>query len=346
MTYNPTTFCLRELKIEVTHNCMLNCIHCSSSASVKSGRNMKWNLCKEILHDAAIMGVKQVAFSGGEPLLWKHILKGVEQSSHSGMETFLYTTGNVPNSKELLSSLFNSGLSRIMFSLLDTDEQRHEYITQIKGSFRNTLDSASHCAAIGLKVEFHFVPLPHNFRSLIGVAELAQQHGARRVSVLRFVPQGRGKYIQRGQLNRLENLELRKIIMSLQATGHNIRLGSPYNFLLLNKKATCYSGIDRLTIAPDSRIFPCDAFKHIAPECIGISTEYSNLDHSSLMECWEKSHFLDAIRRYVRTKHAAECMNCQVLDSCNSGCAAQKFYAYGNLNKSRDPLCLFRATNN
>ena len=290
------------------------------------------------------MGVKEVAFSGGEPLIWGHIQNAVEVASKNGMGVFLYTTGNVPNAQKAMDNLLNAGLSRAMFSLFGEDAYQHENVTGVKGSFEKTLSIISYCLAIGLDAEFHFVPLSHNYKSLYGIAGLARRMGVKRVSVLRLVPQGRGHQEKDKQLNHLSNLELREIIKKIRAAGQDVRLGSPYNFLMLRNKPQCRSGMDRLTIGPDLRIFPCDAFKHISPERIGVGPEYSSLAENSLSDCWAQSPYLGAVRKYLTTDFAVECKACANLEACKSGCMAQKFYAHGELAKCPDPLCLFSST--
>jgi len=340
MEWHKSPFRLRELKIEVTHDCMLRCVHCSSVAGANSGRSVEWPSCERILNDAGAMGVKEVAFSGGEPLLWNHIQDAVARASKLGMKVLLYTTGNMPNAQKALGNLQTVGLSYAIFSLFGMSADQHEKVTAVKGSYEKTIEIASYCVSIGLDTEFHFVPLSHNYKSLQGVAEQASRMGVKRISLLRLVPQGRGSNQKDRQLSHSENLELREIIRALRAAGHDIRLGSPYNFLMLQEKPRCWTGIDRLTVGPDLRIFPCDAFKHISPEEIGASSKYSNLSKYSLLECWKKSPYLDAVRKYLATDFAIECKACQKLEDCHSGCMAQKFYAFGELRKCPDPSCL------
>ena len=117
---------------------------------------------------------------------------------------------------------------------------------------------------------------------------------------------------------------------------YDIRLGSPYNFLMMNQNPQCKSGIDRMTIGPDYRIFPCDAFKHILPEDVGANNDYSNIRNISLKECWEKSDYFKTVREYLAGSISNEGNNCSMLNKCNSGCMAQKFYAYGGLVRSPD----------
>ena len=344
MKWHKLPYSLNEIKIEVTHDCTLKCSHCSSVAGTDSGRSMDWGSCKRIINEAAEMGVKEVAFSGGEPLLWANIQKATSLASKHGMRVFLYTTGNAANAEKLIDRLQSSGLSRVMFSILGADAQQHEQMTNGKGSYKKTLEVAKHCVSIGLDTEFHFVPLAHNFTALPVIAERARAMGVKQVSMLRLVPQGRGASGKNGQLSHPQNLRLIEMIDNLRAKGHTIRLGSPYNFLMLRDNPECCSGIDRLIIGPDLRIFPCDAFKHISSKEIGAKSEYSNLNAHSLSECWEKSTFLNAAREYLETDFATECKSCGNLQKCLSGCMAQKFYAFGSLKKCADPMCLLNTS--
>jgi radical SAM protein with 4Fe4S-binding SPASM domain len=305
---------------------------------------MEWPSCRQILDEAAAMGVQEVAFSGGEPLIWKHLKNAVERASRNGMEVFLYTTGNVPSAQKVLYELRTAGLSRAMFSLFGNNADQHENVTGVRGSFENTLMTVSYCSAIGLDTEFHFVPLSHNYESLHGIADLAHRMGVKRISLLRLVPQGRADQEKDKQLSHSNNLELREIVKTIRTAGQDVRLGSPYNFLMLRDKPQCRSGIDRLTIGPDLRIFPCDAFKHISPEKIGVGSEYSRLGEYSLSKCWAESLYLSAVRKYLTTEFAAECKSCAKLEACKSGCLAQKFYVRGELTKCPDPMCLLGNT--
>ncbi len=340
MKLHRPPFMLKELKIELTHDCKLQCIHCSSMAVPNSQRTMSWHDCERIINEAADMGVSQIAFSGGEPLLWKHLKDAVNLSSKHGMKIFLYTTGNVHDAGNKLFTLQARGLEKVMFSIFGTNETDHDTITQIPGSFKKSLDVVQYCIAIGLNVEFHFVPLANNYQSLKAIAELAKNLEVSKVSVLRLVPQGRAAGNNDQLLTREQNLHLKKIISSLKDNGHNIRTGSPYNFLMLRERPECCSGIDRLTIGPGLDIFPCDAFKHISPKILGISDNLSCLKNNSLKECWEGSPYLAMIRKYLTTPFAEPCNSCNSLEKCLSGCLAQKFHLHNELCKCPDPMCL------
>lgn len=340
MKMHAAPFTLKEIKLEVTHACLLRCVHCSSLAGVACVRQMKWEGCRRILKEAAEIGVGEVSISGGEPLLWESLPKAIAYAAELGIDAALYTTGIAPNAEAIYKDLKAAGLSRVIFSIFARESEQHEAVTLVKGSFDDTLNSIRHCIGLGFKVEIHFVPMAANYGELRPVAELARELGVGRVSVLRLVPQGRGSDYERLKLSHEANLALRETIIELREEGHDVRIGSPYNILRLKTNPECCSGIDRLTVLPDLRIVPCDAFKQITPEMIGVSNDFSSLKNNSLAECWERSAYLQRIREYLTTPFAEECGGCNMLENCLSGCVAQKFYAYGELAKRPDPMCL------
>jgi MoaA/NifB/PqqE/SkfB family radical SAM enzyme len=208
---------------------MLHCTHCSSVADEITGRSLNWESCQKIINEAFSLGVRQIAFSGGEPLLWEHMHLAVAKAASLGIDVYVYTSGNVLNAENILKKLYDVGLSRVMFSIFGADFMHHEKITNFSGSYTKTVGIAAYCAKIGLKTEFHFVPLTSNFGELRKIANIGRDIGITRISVLRLVPQGRGAENNQ-ELRHDQNIELRKTIKELRNQGHDIRLGSPYNF--------------------------------------------------------------------------------------------------------------------
>ena len=340
MTGTEPSYQLRELKIEVTQKCPLACIHCSSDALPSSSVELDRDKCLEVLREAADMGVQEVTFSGGEPLAWLHTQEAVGCAASLGFDVSLYTSGCVDNVSPAFKTLRGKGLNRLVFSIFGADPQTHESITRVKGSLNATIRAIDAAAGQAIDTELHFVPLRSNYRSLRAVANLGKQLGVPRMSVLRFVPQGRGSLLADASLTRMQNLELKKAIQALRAEGYKIRTGSPYNFLMVSDRPTCSAGCDRLIVGPNLRIHPCDAFKQIDAEDIVGDDPFSSLGQASLQECWERSRYLALIREHLATGFDDPCDSCTCLEKCLSGCLAQKVIAAGALTKGPDPQCL------
>lgn len=336
-----SNYALNEIKIEVTYSCPLGCVHCSSNAGLGNLMKMSEKKCRSILDDAIQLGAKEVAFSGGEPLIWDSLPDMVKYAKEHKLYTTIYTSGNVQNPETVFKNLKRCGLDRAIFSLYSSDKVEHNRITRRKESFDLTLESIDVCLCIGIVPEVHFVALAKNYSELSKIVKLSESHGVKRISVLRFVPQGRGKLFQNdGVLIQKQNTELKAEIKRLREAGHDIRTGSPFNVLWLNENPRCLAAQDRIIVAPDLRIYPCDAFKQIRAEEIVGSVEYSILDEYSLFECWTKSKYLNRVRNEVSSQPEPPCFECEKYIQCKSGCAAQKYLKYGSMSRNPDPACL------
>ena len=332
---------LKELKIEVSYKCPLSCIHCSSEASTSNDLIMSLEKCLGIINQAYELGVREIAFSGGEPLIWQGLANSVKLCKKLGIKSCIYTSGNCDNIQETILKLSNVGLDRAIFSIYSPIEQEHVRITREINSFKNTLLAITLCNQNGIQTELHFVALATNYQKLVGVVDLAQKYGVNAVSVLRFVPQGRGEMLKgRGTLTRSQNLELIELIKTIRKTGYSIRTGSPFNVLLLNEHPKCMAAQDRLVIAPDLTVYPCDAFKQIKAEQISPQVIACSLSDTSLKDCWENSSYLNAVRQSISQEVNEVCRNCSLHSQCLSGCLAQRFLEYNTLESRRDPACL------
>lgn len=332
---------LKEIKIEVTYKCPLGCVHCSSNAGQENLLAISEDKCRTILADAIRLGVQEVAITGGEPLVWNGLTNIIDFVHSHNISTTIYTSGNTSDPEFVFNNLRKSGLNRAIFSIYSANKMEHNRITRKAKSFDLTLRSIDACSRLGITPEIHFVALAKNYSELSQIVDLAESHGVTKISVLRFVPQGRGMLFQSdGTLNQKQNLELKTNIEQLRKSGHQIRTGSPFNVLWLNEDPKCLAAQDRLIVAPDLRIYPCDAFKQIHAEDIVGTTDYSILDKYSLSECWEKSKYLNFVRQAISSQPNIPCNGCANYLQCKSGCAAQKHLHYGDLTHNPDPACL------
>jgi radical SAM protein with 4Fe4S-binding SPASM domain len=341
---------LEELKIELTKNCPLSCIHCSSNASSGNPVQLTRKAVLSLVSQAAELHVKSIVFSGGEPLLWPWIVDAVRTCTVLGLHSSIYSTGiNLTDdgAKEIMA-LIKHGLNKVIFSLYSPFKTQHEGITRKLGSFDRTVAVMQELGKYHIEREIHFVPLKLNYKHLVKLIELAKDSGIPKVSILRFVPQGRGVILKKSHemLMHKETVELRRLILYCKEHYDvNIRLGSPYNILILNEDVDCIAARKTLCIGPNGNIYPCDAFKNTEPNEIGLDDSYHNILKHSLNECWKQSEYLNTIRHYLTTPFEEPCSSCLYLEQCKSGCLAQKVIEQesiedGNIVKRADPLCL------
>lgn len=332
---------LEELKIEVTYQCPLACVHCSSDAYKDNSLSMDKKQCIDIVEEAIKMGVSKIAFSGGEPLVWEGLEDVIEYCHIRNIETTIYTSGNCENIANKFKILASRGLCRAVFSIYSNKEDEHERITRKKGSYQITINAIGEANRNCIETEIHFVAMKKNYMRLNQIVELSKAIGVKRISVLRFVPQGRGASLSnKGLLDKRQNKELRENIIELRKSGYEIRTGSPWNVLWLNDDPRCMAAQDRMIVAPDLRIYPCDAFKQVNFEDISPGDKYSIIKNGTLEECWEKSAYFNKIRNIQNDLPQKPCNVCEKYNECKSGCLAQKYLLNGDLTRNPDPICI------
>jgi len=334
-------FKLKEIKIEVTYKCPLACVHCSSNAHAENTMEMQLDKCLEIISSAHQMGVTEIAFSGGEPLCWDGIAEAVKTANNMGIETVMYSSGNANRACEIIEQLHNVGLKKMIFSIYSCNEDEHNRITRKADSFKNTIKAIECVRKYGIIPEVHFVALASNYLSIEKLVIFLKSIGVERTSILRFVPQGRGRWIkEKDTMTRPQNRELARIIRELKDNGYDIRTGSPFNVLFVNEQPKCNAAKDRMIISPDLDVFPCDAFKQITAEQITTPVKFSNLGEATLQECWDNSSYFREVRKALSEITEPPCVSCGANKKCLSGCLAQKFLVYNTLYKNPDPACL------
>jgi len=278
-----------------------------------------------ILCEAHELGARKVALTGGEPLVYPRLLEVLRTASGYSLTTSLYTTGIKDNDldpidKSDASSLISSGLGRIIFSVYAARPEIHNAITGFP-SLGPTVVAVQNCIGAGVHVEFHFVPLRENYLQLGEVVRLAQELNVPKVSVLRFVPHGRGAMIRdTEELSPEEYERFGELVQEVSTPGPvQVRLGAPMNMLGISH-ACCDAAQDIVVIDHRGQVFPCDAFKGTDYA----DREYGSILHKPLPLVWARSGYLKA----ARDMHVARRNGCA---SCPTSCMAQEAVRLGGL---------------
>ena len=339
-----TSYQLKELKIEVNRNCPLKCLHCSSTGMPHAPEKLDPSKVSDLIREFAYLGGEQLCISGGEPLCYEGLPAIIDVCRRINIKTAVYTVGISSNggslqpiSDRMLALLSESGI-KIIFALHGARAKTHDKLTQVDGSFNATMIAMERAIDAGAQVDVHVVPTAINFKEIADLTRLLASRNIRKVSWLRFVPQGRGQ-LNRDvlQLSKEQLSQLAEMKIKLQQKYHTIaiRTGAPFNILCSQFAVPCEAGISVLTIRPDGWAAPCDAFKQFKTR-----DDFGNIFYHSLSEVWEKSYLLNEVRNIRESRLASSCASCPLYAQCNSGCLAQKAIAAGKLIDGKDPECL------
>lgn len=235
-----------------------------------------------------------------------------------------------PISTDLLDFISNTGHT-LLYSIYGQEEDAHDYITHRKGSYQNLLTSVQRTKQVNVPFEFNFVPVRPNFEQIEKITEMAKTKGAERISILRFIPQGRGEE-NKEELD-LSSFQLHELVESLsqlnKAYGDFVRLGSPFNGLEFTQGPPCASGKGKILVTPEGNAHTCEAFKQVQR---GINLSSKTLE--DFLRKIKNTRFLELFDQGLCPPKSP--------DWRKNGCIAQTILREGTSNTSKDSLSQFR----
>lgn len=185
------------LFLEITDQCNERCIHCYASSSPDCHDFLSLNEIKEVLLAARALGRPFIQFTGGDPLIHRHLVEAVAYA-HSldfqGIE--IYTNGLLLN-QPLLDALLPYS-PHIAFSLYSADAATHDRITQVSGSFQRTLAAMHRAQDCALKIRVGMAVMEENAGHEAAMLDFVQAEFCLDATSVRFDPvheTGRGSQL-------------------------------------------------------------------------------------------------------------------------------------------------------
>jgi radical SAM protein with 4Fe4S-binding SPASM domain len=312
-----------ELTLELTDWCPSKCLHCSSGSGQSCSNTLPHELALCLVDEAGRLGAAKVSLGGGEPTASESFLPVIRKTIEREMLVEVFTCGLsiAPNGVSSLPIPIIeacAGLKgvKFIFSFHAATAESHDHITQTPGSYESLLTSLKNCLQAGIECEMNFVPLKINvdaFENLIGIGESLK---VTKISILRFVPQGRGA-LNRAELelnSEEEDLFVNELLRLREEKDIAIRTGSPFNGIVPGNQVPCRAGFGKLVVQADGNVLPCEVFKHYKRRKWGLSVHEMTLGQildspqvSGLHERLRYTNCLECpVHRTIRNGHMAE----------------------------------------
>jgi MoaA/NifB/PqqE/SkfB family radical SAM enzyme len=116
----------REIFITLTANCNLRCIGCNYGRDFMPGAQLPLKVVLDLLDDCRTYGISSIRLYGGEPLLYKDLVRVVEHSINLGLHPWMTTNGILL--KEKIDDLYAAGLRRVGIGFYGTGEEYNTYV--------------------------------------------------------------------------------------------------------------------------------------------------------------------------------------------------------------------------
>jgi PqqA peptide cyclase len=324
-----------SLLAELTYRCPLKCPYCSNPLNLRlDDKELDTATWKRVLSEAAELGVIQVHFSGGEPLVRRDLTELVSHVRRLDLYSHLITSG-IGADDRTLARLRDAGLDAIQISFQDSRAAENDWLAGAS-SFEQKCNLVEAARRLELPVTLNVVLHRHNLDRIEEVIELAVESGVERLELAHV------QYTGWAFRNRAALLPTRAQVehaAAVVATARE-RLGSRPEILHVlpdyfqNFPKACLSGWGRvfLTVAPDGAVLPCQTAREIP------RLEFPSVREASLQAIWFHA---PVFQRFRGCDWMPEpCRSCDRREIDFGGCRCQAFLLTGDPGAT-DPVCLF-----
>lgn len=124
----------RRIFVTLTATCNLRCKGCLYGVDeYMAGQQLAWPIVRDLLSDAADLGIRNIRLYGGEPMMHKDLPRIVQHATDLGLHTWMTTNGILLRKK--FDDLYAAGLREFSFGFYGIDQAYDQYVRQ-KNSFK------------------------------------------------------------------------------------------------------------------------------------------------------------------------------------------------------------------
>ncbi len=323
------------LLAELTHRCPLHCPYCSNPlALVPRGDELAPADWLRVLDEAAALGVVQIGFSGGEPLLYPQLPALVAAARRAGLYTNLITSALGLNDT-MLGELQAAGLDTIQISF-QSDLAGHADAIAGTRAHEVKLQAARKIRAAGIPLGANVVLHRANIDRLGPIIALAESLGAFRLELANVQFYGWAFANRRELLPTRAQIEQAAALARRERDRLRGRMELVYVLPDYHEKRPkpCLHGWGSraMTVNPRGDVLPCQAAEAIP------GLKFDNVRARSLADIWRAG---EAFTRFRGTEWLPEpCQSCEFKEIDFGGCRCQAALLAGDASVT-DPVCEF-----
>ncbi len=308
---------------EITSECNLRCLHCVVSADKKLDGELTTEEGYRLIREWQEMGVQDITFSGGEPLLRKDFFDLVNAARQSNIGVQLATNGTT------ITAAVAQELKRLEVpTQVSIDGSNADVYGKFRGrreAFDQAVQGVEHLVSAGIEVTIGTVVTHHNIDDIPEMLKLVEKTGAGAFRLIPFIPYGRGK---RNRKLELEPSRMKEITVYLSKRRSDVpfqiipmefecTFGPPVTTQVdTSRPSECGGAIQYCTVTPLGEVLPCHYFEGVVAD---------NVKDHPFSWIWSRSRFLNYFRSMQISDISGPCQQCQWLGDCRGGCKAANF---------------------
>jgi radical SAM protein with 4Fe4S-binding SPASM domain len=323
---------------ELTLACNIRCRHCASSAGLPRADELTLDESLAICNQFPTLLVKEVDFTGGEPLLrpdWPQIAAHL---TDLGITTRILTNGLALES-DIIAQMKEVGVASLGVSL-DGLEATHDYIRGYKGLFRRAVAGIKLLLDVGIDVTVITTVNALNVSELPSLLTFLQSLEVRSWQIQPFLPLGRGHEATDLQLTDEIYIQLgvffRDSRFKAQEKGLEILPADSFGYFTEFDTFEppwrgCPAGLFSCGITSDGKVKGCLSLPDTVIE--------GDLRQRDLWDIWFHPDSFGYTRLFSVGDLGPACNGCDKGEQCKGGCSAMSYGTTGSFHN--DPYCFY-----
>jgi len=317
----------------ITGGCNLACQHCWIAPTFEkdggSGECLDFDLYKLAVDEGIPLGLKQVKFTGGEPLLHPDFMKMADYATEKGIRAWMETNGTLLTAEIACYLKDNTSLNFISVSLDGAIASTNDGFRNVKGSFDQAIRGIEFLVKAGYKPQIIMSLFKGNSKEIEAMVKLAVDMGCGSLKFNIIQSSGRGEKLVKDEklLSIHELLDLGRWIENDLQKKHSIPLlfSWPMAFHSIRRLHTDNGAncglINILGILSSGEIALC-----------GIGTQekdliYGRLGKDKVSDIWKNSFGLKKMREGIPNNLEGICGKCVFKNRCLGSCVAQNYHS-------------------
>lgn len=296
---------LTRVQVDVSGFCNEKCVHCYIPESCKRGL-MSLDLFTRIVEQCRNNNVLNITISGGEPMINPNLIEFLKLCRQNNFSVNLLTNLTLL-SDEILQVLVSNPLISVQTSLYSMNEDTHDSITRLPGSFKKTI------RAIQL-LHYHNIPIQINCPIM---KQNKEDYSDVMIWARSMNIEADSDYILFGCYDcskknldcRLSLPEIKTLVMN--QCKEKAHVDKVYNEALMKQldanQPICSVCSSSLCISNQGNVYPCEGWQ---------SFQVGNIQESSLIDIWRSSEKVLMLRK-LKLGDFSQCLNCNFIRYCS-----------------------------
>lgn len=296
---------LTRVQVDVSGYCNEKCVHCYIPQSCKRGL-MSIDLFTRILEQCRDNNVLNITISGGEPMINPNLIDFLKLCCQNNFSVNLLTNLTLL-SDEILQVLVANPLISVQTSLYSMNEDTHDSITGLQGSFKKTIQAIRLLHRHNIPIQINCPIMKQNKDDYSDVITWAQSMNIEADSD--YMLFGCYDCSKKNLKCRLSLSEVEAVVTSQCESGAYVDklFTEASNKQLDENQPICSVCSASICISNQGNVYPCEGWQ-------GYSV--GSILESSLLDIWRSSERVLMLRK-LKLGDFPQCVSCDYLRYCS-----------------------------